>query len=95
MGEIFPHFYCDRCSNVYFNEKNRELIYKNNKSKELLEFIEKNLPHCCCDGKFTPYSGPKCPHCNHLLVQIVDPIARLDEPHAIVIDGAYLLIGTN
>lgn len=39
----FPHFYCNKCSNVIFRVKDQELVM-NNVIQEKLEIIQDDLP---------------------------------------------------
>jgi hypothetical protein len=91
MGDIAPHFYCDRCSNVYFREAHRRLLYEREASRQLVDEIASSLPDCPCGGRFLPGAGPKCPHCRFEFQHQDDPVKRLDDPHAILVGRAALL----
>lgn len=43
MSMCFPHFYCNKCSNVIFRVKDQELVM-NNVIQEKLEIIQDDLP---------------------------------------------------
>lgn len=92
MGDLAPHFYCDQCSNVYHRELHREMLRKNEHSQELLDEIASMLPSCPCGGRFRPDQFPKCPHCQHEFREKKDPIWRLGDPYAILVEGASLLM---
>ena len=54
MSESFPHFYCDKCSNVLLRESVK--VWKG-VSKEILKEIENSLPNCECGGKFSEWDN--------------------------------------
>ena len=87
MSDCFPHFYCNRCSNVIHRESDQSLVW-NAKSQALLDQISETLPYCICGGRFAPNCGPKCMHCHVEVPIVADPIAHLHNPSMIVIDGA-------
>jgi len=59
MSERFPHFYCNRCSNVLHREIDKKLVYQNEAKQELLDKIAATLPPCPCGGKFEAGANPK------------------------------------
>lgn len=87
MSQCFPHFYCNSCSNVIHRKKDQALVW-NTKSQEILEQIAADLPNCSCGGHFAPGTNPKCGHCGADFTHQNDPVARLSDPHMIVVDGA-------
>jgi hypothetical protein len=87
MSQCFPHFYCDRCSNVIHREKDQKLVWEQ-ATQELLDIIAKDLPKCPCGGGFTPGSGPKCSHCGTEMKNTHDLIIQLHNPFMVVLDGA-------
>jgi len=91
MGELFPHFYCDRCSNVFFDPKIKKNIYYKESTNALVEEIDKSLPHCPCGGQFKSGQNPKCPKCGFEFKHQSNPIQRLTDPYLILIEGAFLL----
>lgn len=91
MGDVAPHFYCNRCSNVFFRETDRELIRGVEPTPELLARIAATLPHCPCGGTFRPGENPKCPHCTRPVEHQSGPVDRLFDPRAIVVEGAALV----
>lgn len=91
MGEAAPHFYCNTCSNLYFNPRHRDLLYGREPSMELLKLIEQELPSCPCGGRFVPGSNPKCPHCGREVEHDSDPVERLSDPYAIQVEGARFI----
>jgi transposase-like protein len=91
MSDVFPHFYCDSCSNVFFSKRYRNLLMKEKLSEKIANEIFSSLPHCSCGGFFSKDAYPKCPHCTYKLLDIFDPIARLSDPHAIILKHAYLM----
>jgi len=87
MSQCFPHFYCDRCSNVIHRMKDQCLVWES-KSQQLLDQIVADLPACSCGGHFSANTNPKCSHCGSDFPHQSDPVTRLHDPHMIVIDGA-------
>ena len=87
MSLCFPHFYCDRCSNVIHRVKDQRLVYDGG-SQELLDRISADLPDCSCGGRFRPGENPKCGHCGAAFPHRGDALQRLGDPHMIVLDGA-------
>jgi len=93
MSQCFPHFYCNRCSNVIHRRSDQKLIWKES-TAELLDQIAETLPDCPCGGKFTPGANPKCAGCGGDLAHQDDPLTRLDDPHMIAVDGACVFSDT-
>jgi hypothetical protein len=91
MGDVAPHFYCDSCSNVFFRQSDRDRIRESRPSSSLLEAIAQTLPECSCGGRFVPGSNPKCPHCHREIAHQADPVSRLDDPYAILLEGALMV----
>ncbi|UOQ66696.1 hypothetical protein [Hymenobacter volaticus] len=87
MSEAFPHFYCSLCSNVILQRKAQELVYYE-ATPELLARIAATLPACPCGGHFTPTAGPKCHWCHHEIPIVRDPVAHLQNPNMVVLNGA-------
>ena len=87
MSDCFPHFYCDRCSNVIQREADKALVW-HEATQELVDQIAATLPDCPCGGRFRPGADPKCRGCGEPLAHQDDPVKRLHDPHMIVIDGA-------
>lgn len=92
MSDCFPHFYCDRCSNVIHRASDQDLVW-GEKSQELLDQIAASLPDCPCGGRFAPDNNPKCVHCGSQLKHQKDAVTRLHDPHMIVVDGACVFGG--
>lgn len=91
MSESFPHFYCDTCSNVIHREQDKELVYPNEPSQQLLDRIAATLPSCPCGGFFKPGANPKCPNCRAEYTHHWNPVQRLIAPHIVLVDGACLI----
>ena len=89
MSLCFPHFYCERCSNVIHRLSDQHLVWKQT-SEELLCQIRESLPLCPCGGAFQPGANPKCSHCGYDIPHQDDPLTRLNDPHMIVVDGAIV-----
>lgn len=87
MSQCFPHFYCDRCSNVIHRKADQELVWET-ATKELVDQIAATLPECPCGGRFRPGANPKCRHCGSEIPNSGDVVQRLGDPNMIVIDGA-------
>jgi len=87
MSNCFPHFYCDRCSNVIHRSSDQQLVW-NSATKELLEQITSGLPACPCGGQFAADTNPKCGHCNAPIPHQGNAITRLHDPQMIVAHGA-------
>lgn len=90
MGDVCPHFYCTDCSNVFYRESDCNRIRSEEPSQALLEEIADSLPACPCGGRFSPGCNPKCPNCKAELRHRDDPIQRLHDPYAIVLEGSAL-----
>lgn len=91
MGDVAPHFYCSRCSNVYFRQSDHNLIRAEPPSEPLLNRIAAALPVCPCGGRFAPGENPKCPHCGSAIPHQLDPVQRLTDPYAVLVEGAVLV----
>lgn len=91
MSESFPHFYCDKCSNVIHREQDKELVYPVEPTQELLDKIAATLPDCPCGGHFRPGANPKCPNCNVEYAHQWNPVQRLTVPFLILLDGSCLI----
>jgi hypothetical protein len=87
ISEMFPHFYCDRCSNVIHRRADQKLAWPQ-ATPAILDTIAATLPACPCGGQFRPGQWPKCPHCGTELAGTGDPVKRLQDPFVIVLDGA-------
>ena len=87
MSICFPHFYCNKCSNVIHREADQVAVYAGG-SQELLDQIVSTLPQCSCGGQFSAGTNPKCVHCNFEFAHQDDIVKRLEDPHMIVVDGA-------
>ena len=89
MSMSYPHFYCDKCSNVICRKSDQNLLkIKNN--DEILDRIVSTLPNCQCGGQFKEGENPKCPNCTFVFEHGGDPVYRLTYPFLILIDGAVL-----
>lgn len=89
MSDCFPHFFCSNCSNVVYRQADKALIYAAPVvDAVLLARIAESLPACPCGGHFRPGVGPKCRHCHYEIDLINDPVAYLQNPHMLVLDGA-------
>lgn len=95
MGNICPHFYCDTCSNVFHRESDFERIYHQERTRQLLEQIAATLPSCPCGGRFAPEASPKCPTCHQDLSHQASVLERLNDPYAILVTGACLVLDTS
>ncbi len=87
MSECFPHFFCNRCSNVIHRREDLALVWEG-KSQELLDQIAGTLPDCPCGGRFTPGANPKCVHCGADFPHQDDPVERLHDGRMIAVGGA-------
>jgi hypothetical protein len=87
MSQSFPHFYCDRCSNVIHRDADQQLVWEK-ATQELLDKVAAALPECLCGGRFRPGANPKCQHCGAEMPHQADAVQRLHDPHMIVVDGA-------
>lgn len=88
MGGVCPHFYCDRCSNVFHRRADYDRIYGREATHELLEEITADLPACPCGGQFAPGTNPKCPACGGEIAHELPAVDRLHDPQAIVVESA-------
>lgn len=89
MSDCFPHFYCSRCSNVIHREADKAPIYAaGGADAQVLAQIAATLPDCPCGGHFTPGAGPKCRHCQQDTGLVRDPVAYLQNPNMLILDGA-------
>lgn len=89
MSQLFPHFYCNKCSNVIRRKVDFEKVMKSEIiSESLLQEISSTLPKCPCGGNFQPGTNPKCPHCKKEIPHQNNAIERLTDPYLIVIQGA-------
>ena len=91
MGGMAPHFYCDRCSNVFFRESDADRLRIEPAGEALVGRIAATLPGCPCGGHFRPGANPKCPHCGWAIPNRLDPVQRLTDPFAILVEGAVLV----
>jgi hypothetical protein len=91
MGDMAPHFYCDRCSNLYYSESHHKRIWGKKPTQSLLLEIETTLPICPCGGKFRPGQNPKCPHCGFEFKHKSNPVERLTDPYAILLENAWVI----
>ena len=87
MSECFPHFFCNKCSNVIHRREDQVLVWEG-KSQELLDQIADTLPDCPCGGRFTPGANPKCVHCGADFPHQNDLVTRLHDGRMIAVDGA-------
>lgn len=87
MSQSFPHFYCDRCSDVLLRPADQAIVWERATEDELRQ-IEATLPPCPCGGQFRPGANPKCQHCGHEVPHQSTPVERLRDPHMIVTDGS-------
>ena len=94
MGDMAPHFYCDRCSNIFHSKKHNQLLWNNKPNqptKKLLLEIEATLPSCPCGGRFRSGQNPKCPHCGFEFKHQKNPVERLEDPYAILLENAWVI----
>ena len=92
MSQCFPHFFCNKCSNVIHRTQDQRLVWEG-KSQALLDQIAATLPDCPCGGRFTPGANPKCVHCGADFEHQNDPVERLHDERMIVVDGACVFDG--
>jgi len=90
MSEMYPHFYCDACSNVYFSRAHHAALVEGRADAAMLQKIGSELPRCPCGGQFRPGANPKCPACRAELPHRLDAEARLLDPFAVLVDGAVV-----
>jgi hypothetical protein len=88
MSDLYPHFYCDTCSNVIRREGDYNLINENEVNQEFLDKIALTLPTCPCGGNFAVGADPKCPACKSPYKNDADLVLRLTCPFMIILDGA-------
>lgn len=91
MGDMAPHFYCDRCSNVFFRESDAQRLRAEPLGEALLGRIAATLPACPCGGQFRPGEDPKCPHCGWAIPNRLDMVQRLTDASAVLVEGAVLV----
>ena len=90
MGNLCPHFYCDRCSNVFHRFSGFARIHGTQPSADLLSEVASTLPVCPGGGGFQPGANVKCPQCRHEWPHPSAPVARIFDTDAIVVEGASL-----
>ena len=90
MAQMYPHFYCDTCSNLFFSRAHHDLARRLPQDASLLERLADSLPSCPCGGRFRPGTNPKCPSCEAELKHRLDPVSRLSDPFAVLLAGASL-----
>jgi hypothetical protein len=91
MGDMTPHFYCGKCSNIYYAEAHHVRLQQQQPSLQLVTEIAATLPACPCGGKFVAEANPKCPHCRFELVHQNSAVERLTDPHGILLEGASVV----
>ena len=94
MGDMTPHFYCNRCSNIFHSKEHNKLLWNNKPNKpteKLLREIESTLPLCPCGGRFRSGQNPKCPRCNFEFKYQKNPMERLEDPYAILLENAWVI----
>jgi hypothetical protein len=89
-GGIYPHFYCDACSNVYWSQADWLRVQANQDRTAALAEIDGQLPLCPCGGQFRPGSNPQCGSCSARVPHQDEPAERLFDPNVIVVQGARL-----
>lgn len=92
MSDCWPHFYCDRCSNVIHREADKQTAWSE-QTMEVVQRIAATLPACPCGGHFRPGANPKCPACGAEFAHQHDVVRRLTDPHMIVMHGACAFSG--
>ena len=90
MSASYPHFYCDKCSNVILRESDKEKVWNGGANEEILNEIDNSLPKCKCGGKFKVGTNPKCPNCGFEFTHQNNSLQRLKDPHMILINNAVL-----
>lgn len=88
MGDMTPHFYCSKCSNLYYSEAHHLRLQQQQPSAQMVSEIAATLPECPCGGQFVAGSNPKCPHCHVELAHQSSAVERLTDPYAILLEGA-------
>jgi len=94
MSQLFPHFYCNRCSNVIHRRGDQALV-REQSTPELLKKIAATLPDCPCGGRFTPGANPKCQKCGWESTNWWTVVTRLGDPNMVVVDGACVFSDSN
>lgn len=92
MGDCFPHFYCDTCSNVFHRPSDYDRVRLGGESEQLLHDLKRDLPGCPCGGQFRPGADPKCPHCGFEMRHQMSPVQRLSDSYAILVAGSSMLM---
>ena len=93
MSMMFPHFYCNRCHNPYWREKDQRAIYELKTRSEVqvkISSILKELPKCSCGGSFTLDGGPVHPCCGHNPNKKYDFMNRVYNPNVYIFRGTKL-----
>jgi transposase-like protein len=88
LSECFPHFYCNKCSNVIWRSQDRQLVSEKGASEETLKEVLGGLPLCSCGGSFSANANPKCPSCGSEFKHQQTGVQRLTDPHVILLQGA-------
>ncbi|MFZ5920818.1 MAG: hypothetical protein ACOYY3_07185 [Chloroflexota bacterium] len=91
MADRVPHFYCDTCSNVFYSEKFKKIMYEFGPTERALLQIEKELPNCICGGQFRVEANPKCPHCKKDLPMPKNRLEKFIYPYVVIVKGSYFL----
>ena len=87
---MYPHFYCDRCSNAFFSRAQHERVDRATVDTETLTALEAELPSCPCGGRFRPGANPKCPACSAEVGHRHDLVSRLTDPFLVLVEGSAL-----
>lgn len=90
MSQSFPHFYCNKCSNVIRRQSDFDKVMRNGESEKLLLEITTSLPDCSCGGHFSSGTHFKCPHCHKEIPNQYSAVARLTDPFMVLVEGAKL-----
>lgn len=88
FANLYPHFYCNTCSNVLWREEDYKKVQKNALSTKLLITINTSLPNCPCGGRFQIDANPKCPNCHVEIIHKIDFLDRLKDANVLVIEKA-------